>query len=288
MLDALSDRQACLFVPDGTAEDQALERTTHLGVGAHPDDLEFMCWHPILECYRSRDAWFTGVIATDGRASPRTGLYAGYSDDAMVATRLKEQQQAAVIGEYAAAISLMHSEQGPVMQGQQLDRLVDDLTLVLQACRPRWVYTHNPIDRHDHHVALVVATVAALRRLGPHWRPRGVFGCEVWRGLDWLSETDRQAFDVGSHPNLTAALMGVYDSQISGGKRYDLATAGRKRANATYNDPYVTDQAEALEFAVDLSPLLDGITVETFVAGLVRRLEGEVTERVQRFARRVQ
>ena len=32
-----------------------------------------------------------------------------------------------------------------------------------------------------------------------------------------------------------AALIGVFDSQIAGGKRHDLAVLGRRRANATYN-----------------------------------------------------
>jgi len=34
--------------------------------------------------------------------------------------------------------------------------------------------------------------------------------------------------------NLQFALLGVFESQIAGGKRYDLALMGRRRANATY------------------------------------------------------
>lgn len=29
-----------IFVADGLAEEEAMERTTHLGIGAHQDDLE--------------------------------------------------------------------------------------------------------------------------------------------------------------------------------------------------------------------------------------------------------
>jgi hypothetical protein len=38
-----------LFVPDQKALPEALTRTTHLGVGAHHDDLEFMAFHGRLE-----------------------------------------------------------------------------------------------------------------------------------------------------------------------------------------------------------------------------------------------
>lgn len=281
----MSNPQAVVFVPDGKPPAEALARTTHLGIGAHPDDLEFMCWHPILTCFSDADQWFTGVIATDGRASPRTGRYAGHSDEAMVAARLKEQHHAAVTGEYSAAVSLMHSERGQVMTGPELMRLADDFYAILKAAAPRFVYTHNPADRHEHHIAVVVALVEALRRLEPELHPESFYGCEVWRGLDWLSSQDRLTFDVSEHQNLTAALMGVYDSQITGGKRYDLATAGRKRANATYNDPYSADEATALEFAVDLSPLLRraDLTLADYLEQLVERFRLETLERVQRF-----
>ena len=56
----------------------------------------------------------------------------------------------------------------------------------------------------------------------------------MWRDLDWLMDADKVVFDVSAHENLQAALLGVFDSQICGGKRYDLATMGRRRANATY------------------------------------------------------
>ena len=39
-----------LFIPDGLGEQAALSRVTHLGIGAHEDDLEFMAYHGILAC----------------------------------------------------------------------------------------------------------------------------------------------------------------------------------------------------------------------------------------------
>ena len=33
-----------IYIPDGTEEEQALERTTHLCIAAHQDDIEFMAY----------------------------------------------------------------------------------------------------------------------------------------------------------------------------------------------------------------------------------------------------
>ena len=69
-----------IFVPDDKPIEQALRRTTHLAISAHQDDLEIMAAKPILECFQRDDRWFTGVVLTDGRGSPRNGLYEKYSD----------------------------------------------------------------------------------------------------------------------------------------------------------------------------------------------------------------
>jgi LmbE family N-acetylglucosaminyl deacetylase len=243
-----SQPKAHTFVPDGASTEAALQRTTHLVVGAHPDDVEFMAWHPILECFQNPRLWLTGVVASDGCASPRAGQYADYSDQQMIEVRLKEQRHAAITGEYSAVVHLMHSERGQVMGGSPRP-LVEDLKQLLQQSRPAHVVTHNLADSHPHHLVVAVATVAALREL--EYKPQTFHGGEVWRGLDWLTDHDKMTFDVSSHQNLTAALMGVFDSQITGGKRYDLATAGRKRANATYHQATSTDQASVLEFGMN-------------------------------------
>src|SRR5262249_62183192 len=81
-------------------------------------------------------------------------------------------------------------------------------------------------------------------------------GGEVWRDLDWLSDADKVAEDVGGRESLTAALIGLFDSQIAGGKRYDLAVAGRRRAHATYHESHAVDASTALCYAMDLTPLV--------------------------------
>lgn len=275
-----------VFVPDRSPEEIALSRTTHLGIGAHPDDLEFFGWHPILECFQDKNLWYSGVITSDGRSCPRAGQYANYSDEEMVRVRLKEQQHAAVTGEYSALVHLLYSETGEVMGGSPR-ALVEDLKCVIEATRPDHIITHNLADSHPHHLVVCMSVVTALREL--QYRPKSFYGGEIWRGLDWLTTADKIVFDVSDHQNLSNALMGVYDSQITGGKRYDLATAGRKRANATYYDPLASDTASALEYGMNLMPLLlePDLKPDDYVASLIANFQNEVTGRLGRIQAQV-
>src|SRR5580658_9471626 len=97
---------ADLFIPDGRPPAEALARVTHLGIGAHQDDLEFMAFHGINACYHSEADWFGGVTCTDGSGSARTGAYGRYSDQEMMGVRRREQREAAIVGRYAAMIQL--------------------------------------------------------------------------------------------------------------------------------------------------------------------------------------
>lgn len=58
----LSSPQADLYIPDErqTAV-AALARTTHLCIGAHPDDIEAMAYHGIAACFGRSDRWFSGI-----------------------------------------------------------------------------------------------------------------------------------------------------------------------------------------------------------------------------------
>ena len=131
----LHQEHSQVFIPDGTPELQALERTTHLAVGAHQDDLEIMAAAPIMECFRKEDCWFSGVVVTDGRGSPREGLYKDYSDEQMHLVRIKEQQKAALIGEYASVVMLDYPSKTVKDRGTQL--VVEDIVRLLDACATR-------------------------------------------------------------------------------------------------------------------------------------------------------
>ena len=52
---------AAVFIPDGLADDDAFRRVTHLGIGAHQDDLEIMAFHGIQKCFTSKELWFGAV-----------------------------------------------------------------------------------------------------------------------------------------------------------------------------------------------------------------------------------
>jgi LmbE family N-acetylglucosaminyl deacetylase len=148
--------------------------------------------------------------------------------------------------------------------------------------RPQVVYTHNPADKHDTHIGVVVAALQAMRELPREHRPLKVLGCEVWRSLDWLPDSDKALMDVSGRENLAYALSGVFDSQIAGGKRYDAAIVGRRSANATFFESHETDKATQLIFGMDLSPLVEdeSIDIIEYVAGLIRKMESEIREKL--------
>lgn len=278
----LRNAGAEVFVPDGLPAAEALARTTHMGVGAHPDDLEILALHGILECFGRSDRWFCGVVLADGAQSPRGGAYGDLGDEALREVRRLEQRKAAVVGEYGAVVLLDYSS--PEVKDASVQGVVADLVALLGASRPGVVFTHNPADRHDTHVATALRTIQACRQLPPKERPNRVLGGEVWRDLDWMVEVDKVALDVGSRENLANALVSVFDSQIASGKRYDLATLGRRRAHATYQESHGLDATSALSLAMDLTPLLQDteLDVARFAGSFVERFADDVSARIGR------
>jgi len=271
-----------VFVPDGLSAEEALARTTHMAIGAHQDDVEIMAFDGILRCFQRDDRWFCGVVVTDGSGSPRDDVYADYADERMRLVRRKEQKKAAVVGEYAAQVLLDYPSS---VVKESTDRApVEDIRFLLEASRPAVVYTHNLADKHDTHVAVALRVIEAIRSLPAAVRPQHLYGCEVWRGLDWMVDADKVAFDCSAHENLQAALLGVFDSQICGGKRYDLATLGRRRANATYYASRSVDVSTGMVFAMDLTPLVEdpAADVRAYVRGFMDRFAQDVGERIGR------
>jgi hypothetical protein len=97
-------------------------------------------------------------------------------------------------------------------------------------------------------------------------------------------DSDKVTFDLSAHENLQAALLGVFDSQICGGKRYDLATMGRRKANATYFASHDTDVATGMSFAMDLTRLITEpeIDISDYVSAFVQRFGRDVATRLER------
>ena len=261
----------------------ALARTTHLCIGAHQDDIEVMAHAGIVECYGRTDKHFTGVVVTNGAGSPRIGRYAAISDEQMKAVRREEQRRAAVQGKYNLQIQLAHPSTDA--KTRRHEDVLADLAIIFGGCQPDIVYLHQPADKHDTHIAVLLRCLEAMRGLPPARRPRRVVGVEVWRDLDWLADADKVALDASARPDLAVELLRVFDSQISGGKRYDLAVPGRRAANATFHTSHATDAMKAITWAMDLTPLVadEKLSVRDFTLAHIDRLRADVAARLERF-----
>lgn len=277
-----SVKTAELWAPDGTPAEEALARTTHMSVAAHQDDVEIMALEGVLAGFGSADRWFSAAIVTNGAGSARSGIYADYTDEEMQMVRRMEQKKAAYVGEYSCVAFLDHPSSA-VKDGKNPNPTAD-IAALLASARPEVLYTHNLADKHDTHIGVTMHTIRAVRSLPKAQRPKKIYGCEVWRDLDWMVDTDKVAFRVDERENVAMALVGVFDSQITGGKRYDLATMGRRRAHATYHESHAVDAAQAVIFGMDLTPLIEdeakdpGAYVQEFIARFAEDVRARVAK----------
>jgi LmbE family N-acetylglucosaminyl deacetylase len=280
----LSNPNAEIYIPDQLSPSEATDRTTHLCIAAHQDDIEIMAAQPIIECFTQKDQWFTGIVLTDGRGSPRNGFYQHISDEEMRSIRMQEQRKAAFIGNYAALIFLDYPSSE--IKDAPNKNPVEDIVQILRATKPKNIYTHNLADKHDTHVAVALRVIQAVHLLKPEERPEKVFGCEVWRSLDWVNDPEKVVMDLSSHEHLQHALLAVYDSQIAGGKRYDLAAMSRRYTNATFLESHGVDVMTRASFAMDLTPLVNdpGIMPLNYINGFIDRFALDVMDRISRLS----
>lgn len=278
----LNNKDAEIYIPDNLPFDKAIPRTTHMAISAHQDDIEIMAYDGILKCFGHNDQWFLATVVTDGAGSPRDDLYADFSDEEMKKVRKLEQKKAAFIGEYSG-LAMLDYPSAAVKDGRNSD-IVAELKQLISLARPKVVYTHNLADKHDTHVGVVLKVIHAIRELPAIERPEKLYGCEVWRNLDWMNDEEKVIFDVSGHPNIAASLVGIFDSQICGGKRYDMATVGRRVANATYAASHGTDQASALIYGMDLTSLIEDpyLNIEEFIQGYIDHFNQDVTGRIKK------
>ncbi len=279
-MDLTSNPNAVLYVPDGVGAEVAVARTTHLGIGAHQDDLEIMATEGILACYQQKDRWFGGVIMNSGATAPRTGEYAEYTNEEIAAERIEEQKRAADLGHYAFQVLLGYSNE-ETKDPSDL-RPTEDLRRIIELANADVIYTHNLLDKHYAHVAVTIQTIQAIRGLDKERRPKRVIGCEVWRDLDWLVGDDKVVMDVSGEENLQRKLLEVFESQLTG-KRYDLASMGRRVAHATYLDPHENDKVSGAVLGMDLTSLIedDDLDIENYARGYVERLNEDVVARLR-------
>lgn len=203
-------------------------------------------------------------------------------DDEMINIRKVEQKKAAHIGEYGA-LALLDYPSFEVKDPLNHE-VIDELATLIKIAKPKILYTHNLADKHDTHIGVATKVIKAIRMIDKKDRPEKVYGCEVWRDLDWMVDHQKVFFDVSSHPNIASSLVEVFDSQIIGGKRYDLATIGRRLANATFNQSHELDQSSAISLAMDLTPLIedDGLDISLYVTKYIDNFKKDVEDRINK------
>lgn len=279
----LHNKSAEIFIPDSSPLDKAFERTTHLCIAAHHDDIEFMAYHGIINCFENKDNWFLGVILTNGSGSPCNSKYPNCSSDEIIQIRKTEQKKAAVLGKYSG-VALLDYSSSEIKKYNNLN-LIKEIKDILISCKPQYIYTHNLADKHETHVATALNTILALREISSIYQPKAIYGCEVWRGLDWLCSNNKILLDVSSSPDLLKNLIQIFESQVCNGKKYDDAVIGRQTANATFLDSHSLDQFAQITYAMDLMPLIkdSSLEIDKFIANYINDFKNDVTSKIQNF-----
>ena len=226
----------------------------YLTICAHQDDNEIMAIDGIMKGYRSRKYSFSCVVTADGGGSARTGKFADYTDDMMKEVRIKEQEAAAEIGKYHSLYLLNYSSKE--IKDPENEEIVNDYLQIIKELKPRVLYTHSILDKHPTHLGVVTKVIKALRMLPREEQPKVVYGCEVWRDLDWIADKKKVCFDVSHNVAFQKKILNVFESQIAGGKSYTNATIGRRYNNATYAQSHSVDKAKLVSYAINMNKLL--------------------------------
>ncbi|MCI2068101.1 MAG: PIG-L family deacetylase [Bacilli bacterium] len=274
------NKKAEIYIPYGKTKEEAFKRTTVLAISAHEDDIELFAAAPIVECLHSQDKWFSGVVSTDGANSPRSGAYANCSSEEMIRIRAEEQKEAARVGRYSF-MGLLNYSSAEVKDPSNRSP-IEDYKKLIRASHPKIIYTHNLADKHDTHVATVIKVLTALRELPPNERPQKVYGCEVWRDLDWLMDEDKVILNIQGEEKLTSYLIDLFKSQIEGGKAYGEAIRGRRKANATFSASHAVDSYKEINYAMDLTPLMENKELDLFeyVDSYLERTREDIKKRI--------
>ena len=251
-------------------------KVKYLCICAHQDDCEIMAIDGILKGYYSKKYSFALVECTDGGGSARTGEYKDYTDEMMKEVRIKEQEEAAEIGKYNSLYMLNYSSKE--VKDKSDDRMTNDFIKIIEELKPEVIYTHSILDKHPTHVGVVLKVIKAIRSLPKEDQPKLFYGCEVWRGLDWISDDRKVGFDVSRNEKLQKKILNVFKSQIAGGKSYTKASIGRRYQNATYFQSHSVDSYKMVSYAIDMKPLLKNpqLDVKEFALSFVDDLRKEI------------
>ena len=251
-------------------------KVKYLCICAHQDDNEIMAVDGILKGYYSRKYSFALVVTADGGGSARTGEFKDYTDEMMKKVRIEEQKEASEIGRYNSLYLLNYSSKE--IKEKENDSIVNDYLEIIKELKPQVIYTHSILDKHPTHVGVVLKVIKVLRSLPKEEQPKLFYGCEVWRGLDWIDDNKKIGFDVSRNEKLQKKLLNVFRSQIAGGKAYTKASIGRRYANATYFQSHSVDTYKMISYGIDLKPLLKNpdLSVKEYALSFVDDLRNEI------------
>lgn len=256
-------------------------KVKYLCICAHQDDNEIMAVDGILKGYYSRKYSFALVVTADGGGSARTGEFKDYTDEMMKKVRIEEQKEASEIGRYHSLYLLNYTSKE--IKQKDNEQIVQEYIKIIKELKPEVIYTHSILDKHPTHIGVVLKVIEALRRLPKKEQPKLFYGCEVWRGLDWINDERKVGFDVSRNERLQKRILDVFRSQIAGGKAYTKASIGRRYANATYYRSHNVDTYKMVSYGIDLKPLLDNPnqSIREFALFFVEDLKEEIGSLIQ-------
>ena len=254
----------------------------YLCICAHQDDNEIMAMDGVLKGIRSRNYSFALVVTAEGGGSARTGEFKDYTDEMMKAVRIKEQQEASEIGRYHSLYLLNYPSKD--IKDKNNKDIVEEYKAIIKELRPEVIYTHSVLDKHHTHLGVAVKVIEAIRELDKEYQPKVFYGCEVWRGLDWISDERKIGFDLSKNVKFQKKILDVFKSQIAGGKEYTKASLGRRYANATYFQSHSVDTYKLVNYGIDMMPLIKDkdLSIQAFALSFVDDLRNEISNELDR------
>ena len=247
-----------------------------MAIAAHQDDVEIMALDGIFKG-QAEVASFSAVVLADGAGCPKNEKYALLSADEVMALRINEQKKASEIGRYHSLYLLKKSS--AQIKAEEINIVERLKEILLENPRLEALYIHNLCDKHPTHIGAGKLALAAVLSLPLEHRPIKLFGCEVWRSLDWLDDRDKVIFNLDKNKQLADELLAVYESQNSA-KRYDAGAKGRRLSNATFGESHAENDASELWIGMDLTPLIvdNAPTVNEFLKLKLLKFEKSVLE----------
>ena len=259
-----------------------METTNLLAIGAHHDDIEVMAMDGILKAYGSKKYSFYACVLSDGAHFSKMGKYSDISDKEMIETRNQEQIRASQIGEYANLVFLKHTRED--IENNEKDVVIKNIQKVILEVQPDVVYTHNIFDKGDIHTLTAIRVIEAILGLEEDKRPRLLYGCEIFRSLDWLPDKYKVVFDLSENKELQSRLIGVYDTRMEQSRNYNKAVVGRKLAHATFgNSNSSIDEEKLIWYGINLTPVIQkGITLDEYCVKILNDFNKELLEYIKK------